>query len=487
MVIKKSVDETQQYIKDAANFKGICDAVFLPETVDDVIKILTDAEHESIGLTICGNHTSLTGSSIPIGGWVLSTERLNRILEINLSEEYAVVEPGITLKQFQEVLRADGYFFPPDPTEHSCFLGGMISTNASGAKSFKYGSTRRYVEELEVVLSGGEIVTVRRGAKIEDRWFSLIVNKNYSINFEIPASYVMPGVKNTAGYYFRPNMDIIDVFIGSEGTLGIITKIKVRIKKAPERNISFLVFFKNVQHALSFLDAQRILSKGKVEGSEIGPTTIEFFDEKALKLLTQKFPNIPESADCAVMFDQEIDTNTSTDAILNSWDIFFEKQQINLEDIWIATDERDVLRFVHMRHTLPVLVNDLVLALGMKKIGTDIAVPKSVFNSFYQKAIEKVKAHGIDYVAFGHFGDCHLHLNLLPKDSEQITIANKLYNYLCTESIKCGGTFSAEHGVGKLKKDYLYMMHGSENMQFMQNVKRKFDPAVILNNGNLFM
>lgn len=489
MLIKDFTDDLQQYLVDAANNKGNCEKVFLVESKQDIIEILKNANALNKGVTICGNHTSLTGSSIPSSDWVIATERLNKIIEIDTENQCAILEPAVTLQELQESLKLHNLFFPPDPTETSCFIGGMIGTNASGARSFKYGGTRNFIEEIEIILADGSILNLKRNNLIQGNHFELVIKNDKKISFKIPSAYKLPDVKNTVGYYLKDNMDIIDLFIGAEGTLGIITLIKIKALPIPVSNLSLVVFFDDIDNGFKFLNKIRHLSKNNFiqkNNDQVEARLIEFFDKKSLDLLANYISSIPQNSKAAFWIEQECWTNENYINLLAAWEDFLTESNVQLENVWFGVDERDRSKILSMRHLLPILVNDLITKRGMKKMGTDIALPNDKFEEYYKWAISIVEEKGIDYVAFGHFGDSHLHLNMLPENLEQMIISKNIYTYLCAEAIKLGGTFSAEHGVGKLKKEYLLMMYDNTNIDFMRSVKSSFDPNKLMGVGNLF-
>lgn len=488
MIVKTEKDEIQQYLRDQANLIGDCDKVFIVENAVEVSEILIEANLLKVPVTVCGNHTSLTGASLPSSGWVISTEKLDRIIEINKEGLFVDLEPGVTLKDLQFALRAANLFFPPDPTEDSCFVGGMISTNASGARSFKYGAVRGFVEQLDVILPQGQAVLLKRADTISGRHFVFNINERDFIEFEIPESYILPEVKNNVGYYLKPKMQPIDLFIGAEGTLGVITKIRLKLLPLPANSISLVTFFDNVNTSFDFLNKVRELSREKIGENEvkIAARVIEFYDQRSLDLLRTKFADIPADAKAAYWIEQECSNDQEYNTLLDLWDDLLNSFIGKSENIWFGADERDKFKIVGMRHYLPLMINDLIASKGIKKLGTDIAVPDDKFKDFYNKAIMKVEAGEIDYVAFGHFGNSHLHLNMLPSNPSQAIVGKKIYDHLCLEAIKINGTFSAEHGMGKLKKQYLISMFGDLNVQFMKSVKRHFDPNRILGKDNLF-
>lgn len=488
MITRTAQDEVQQYLFDQANLKGECEKVYSVEDSQEVIDVILNANELKTSVSICGNHTSLTGASLPATGWVLATDALNKILQINADEKYTIVEPGVTLGDLQKVLKSFNLFFPPDPTEDSCFIGGMISTNASGARSFKYGATRNSISELEVVLPSGELINIKNSHIIKGQSFELVISDNKKISFEIPKDYLLPEVKNAAGYFIKPDMRLIDLFIGAEGTLGVITKAKLLLKPIPVNYISLVVFFENIDEGFSFLHNLRNRSRSNRElrNNSVEARVIEFFDKKSLSLLRQKYSSIPANAVAAFWVEQECEDDAIYYSLLEEWNSFLSLLNINLDNIWFGADESDRARIINMRHDLPLMVNDIIRHRGVRKLGTDIAVPNHLFEEFYKRSIAAVEEKGFEYVAFGHFGDSHLHLNILPKNLEELGRGKQLCDYLCESAILIGGTFSAEHGVGKLKKHYLKMMMGESNVSFMRDVKKLFDPNYVLGRGNLF-
>ncbi len=252
MLIKTSPDEIQNFIVDASNTKGYCDAVYFPENKKEIIEILKKANTEKTSVTVSGNHTGLTGAGVPRGGIVISTEKLNKILEINTDDNFALLQPGVILADFLVELKSQNLLYPPDPTEDNCFIGGTVATNASGAKTFKYGPTRNYIDELEIVLADGEVLVLKRSQNIANNYnLKLKTESGKEILLDLP-DFEMPDTKNASGYFCKKNMDAIDLFIGSEGTLGIISKIKVRLLPAPEKLLSCVVFFDSENDALGF-------------------------------------------------------------------------------------------------------------------------------------------------------------------------------------------------------------------------------------------
>jgi len=488
MIIKISQDEIQNYLTDASNYSGFCDAVYIPENIKEIAELLKDNDNKKIPVTISGNGTGLTGARVPEGGIVLSTERLNKILEINVSEKYAAVEPGVILSDFQSIVNSKGLLYPPDPTERNCYIGGTVATNASGEKTFKYGPTRDYVLELELIFANGHLLKLQRGKqKAEGLNLKLKTEEGQEYDMTIP-DYIMPHIKNASGYYCKKNMDAIDLFIGSEGTLGVITKIKLKLIELPEKIISCIAFFHNENDALLFVREARNISENTRLRSDtrcIDALALEFFDENSLKFLTDEYPQIPDNAKSAVWFEQEV-TKENEDFFLESWLDLIKEFRGDQDATWLAVSDNDKRNIEKFRHSISEKVNEYISQKNLRKLGTDVAVPNEHFEELYFYSKAEAEKKNLEYVTYGHFGNSHMHMNILPKSTDEFLTGNEVYYNICKKAIALNGTISAEHGIGKIKKDFFREMVGEANISKLQQIKKILDPDLILGRGNLF-
>ncbi len=495
MIVKTQRDELENYLIDASNLQGgFAEKLFIPESADEIADILKDANENKISVTVSGARTGTVGGAIPFGGYVISLEKLNKIKEINREEKYAVVESGVILNDFQKQVESENLFYPPDPTEWSCQIGGTVATNASGARSFKYGATRNFVERLEVVLADGEILDLTRGENFSDDGILDLQTRNgKTIEIKLP-TYAQPNVrKNTSGYFSGEKVDAIDLFIGSEGTLGIITELKLKILDKPESFFSGIIFFEDENDLLNFVgkvrkhsfDARKPTESKSSHSNSIDASLIEYFDENALKFISEKFPEVPETAKGAIFFEQETNAETEDD-LLENWNELLEKHNADLENSWFTTSDRDREKMREFRHALPVSVNERIVRYKQKKVGTDMAVPDERFASFLKFYKENLEESGLEYVIFGHIGDNHLHANMIPKTDAEAEQARHLYGRFIAQAIMFGGTISAEHGIGKHKSKYLYVMMGERFLNEMAEIKKALDPNAILGRGNMF-
>ena len=494
MLVKTQPDDIQNYLTDASNLQGgNADKLFIPAFADEIAQIFREANENKTPVTVSGARTGTVGGAIPFGGYVVSHEKLNKIKNIDKDEQIAVVEPGVILADLQKAVDAEGLFYPPDPTEWSCQIGGTVATNASGARSFKYGATREFVSRLSVVLTSGEIVNIRRGDFLSDEegWLKITTQNGNKIETKVP-TYERPNVrKNVSGYFNKRPLDAIDLFIGSEGTLGVITEIELSLLPKPEGFFSGIVFFGSETEMLGFVDEARTSSFASRKCGQaarvptIDATLLEYFDGRALKFISEKFPETPTDAVGAIFFEQETSAENE-DALLEQWNDLLEKHNADLEHSWFTTNEPDREKMREFRHALPVTVNERIAKYKQRKVGTDMAVPDENFPTFLQFYKETLDASGLDYVIFGHIGDCHLHANMIPKDEAEAAKARHIYGRCVAQAIMLGGTVSAEHGIGKLKRKYLAAMMGERYLNEMAEIKRAFDPNGILGRGNMF-
>lgn len=471
----RSGDEIQLFLSDASFIRGgHADRVVLPESIEEVAEIIVAANRDRTPVTVSGAGTGTVGGRVAFGGIVLATEKLNRIKTIVHEDRggYAVVEAGVILSDLQHAVDHEGLLYPPDPTERGCFIGGTVATNASGARTFKYGPTRPYVRRLAVVLASGEILNLRRG---EVRAGSAGGIRVGAIDAKLPSYHLPSTRKNASGYFVAPEMDAVDLFIGSEGTLGVICEIETKLLPKPEGLISGVVFFANEADVLALVADVRAQGDARA---------LEFFDEESLEFLRQKYPTIPAGAVGAIFFEQEI-TESTEETVLNEWMLLLDQHHA-LSDSWFATNEQDQTKLREFRHQLPVLMNEWFGHYNQRKVSTDMAVPDEAFPGLFRLYKETLKASGLRYTIFGHIGDNHVHVNILPRDDTEGTRARELYVEFLKYAAGVGGTLSAEHGVGKLKRDYLRLFYTDDQLREMAALKRAFDPNGILGRGNIF-
>jgi D-lactate dehydrogenase (cytochrome) len=490
MIFKSDPSEIQSYLEDTSAIReGYTSGVYFAESYDEVCQILRDCNQTRTRVTLSGNGTGTTGGRIPFGGVVLAMPKLNQILSINKHSDgtgTATVQASALLYDVQQAVEAEGLLYPPDPTERFCFIGGTIANNSSGARTFKYGATRKYIERLKLALPNGDLLDIRRGEIFADKSGLLTFETQNGTHYEVPVpTYQMPNVsKHIAGYYATPKMDLIDLFIGSEGTLGVILEADLKLIPKPEHIFSGLIYFADESCLLNFVNEARRRSRQAQSPHDLSARALEYFDKHSLNFLRPKYPQIPSEAIGAIFFEHEV-SQENEDTLLQAWLNLMETHHALIDHSWIALtpDEQQAIR--DFRHALPAQVNEWYAKFKQRKISTDMAVPLMHFPDLMKLYQTKCEEHGFDYILFGHIGDAHLHLNILPKNSDEAQRAKTLYREFVRTAIQMGGTISAEHGVGKLKAEYLVEMFGELGIRQMARVKKALDKNLILNIGNL--
>jgi D-lactate dehydrogenase (cytochrome) len=503
MLTKSQPDEIQSFLADSSQVGGgFAERVVFPENAADIAEVLREATRARMPVTVSGAGTGTVAGRVPFGGIVLATDKLNQIREIVHDDgggAHAVAEAGVILSDFQRAVELEGLLYPPDPTERSCFLGGTVATNASGACTFKYGPTRNYVEGLKIALANGDVTDLRRG--------EIHADANGAIAIPLPSggliearlpTYQMPLVrKHASGYFVAPAMDAIDLFIGSEGTLGVIVEVELKLLKKPEGLLSGVVFFKSEAELLAFVKEAReqsLASRGSSptvrEGVSIfnnilDARALEYFDEESLRFLRQRYETIPPEAIGAIFFEQET-TSSSEDSLMNEWLTLLDRHDALADVSWFATNESDQAKLREFRHTLPVLMNEWFAHHNQRKVSTDMAVPDEAFAGMLRFYQDSLRGGNLRYTIFGHIGDNHVHVNILPRNDDEAVKAREIYAAFIRRAVDVGGTISAEHGIGKLKREYLLELYGEQHLREMAALKQAFDPAGILGRGNMF-
>lgn len=503
------------YLKDESNvYGGKVDSLFFPHSINHIGSILKEATEKGKPVTVSGGRTGICAGAVPTrGGFLLSLEKMTKIinLECVFGEFHLKAEAGIRLSELAAVLRTKEfgiknsvteeiknskkqYFYPPDPTETTATLGGTVATNASGARTLFYGPTRNYVVGIEVVLPSGELLKVERGNIFEEDGV-FTVQRQSGRPLVIPApTYEVPKTKHSAGLHSKKSMDLIDLFIGSEGILGIIVTVTVRLVEEPPAIFGGVAFFNTEDAALDFVDRAR--------SDSFRPLALEYFDKEALNLLdqvrreqgpTSEIPLISEFG-AAIYFESiccNIQRGTSPlkDMLLH-WEKLIESVGGSSSVAWGALNKRDLSRLKVLRHAVPETINKIVAQNKLNnrrihKVGTDMAVPDEHLKEIFGYYRSMLKGEKLRSVIFGHVGNNHLHVNMLPCTDDELSRAKELYRSFAKKAVTLGGSVSAEHGIGKLKKDYLLLQYPKEHIGEMQAIKKTLDSRGILNPGTM--
>ncbi len=485
MIEKTSAQDIAPYLEDSSGLAGRdVSKVYIPQNEKEIADLITFHAAKKIPLTLSGGGTGTTGGRVPFGGCVLSMEQFKSISDIRKTTDGAVmtVGSGTSLKDIHETAEAHGYFYPPDPTEDASFIGGNISTNASGARSFKYGVTRNYIERLKVAVDG-QMLDVPRGKYIsKGRDFCDVPVLN---SFRVPG-YRMPDIKNSAGYFARDGMDLIDLFIGSEGTLACIVEADIRLLKKEHDLLAVFAFFRDIPSSLSFMkDIRQASLKNRGRGTGLNAAAMEYFDKNAVKLLSLRHPSLPAWAESVVFLEEEISPGTG-DGYLEELGRILEKNKASLDETWFADTNDKINRFKKIRYDIPALVNEIVKKNGYPKAGTDIAVPETGAEEMFYFFRDRLEESGMTHLIFGHAGDNHFHVNMLPSTQEEQEKVKRIYLEFVRKALSLGGTVSAEHGIGKTKHAFLREMYGDKGIKEMAGLKTRLDTSNVLGLDNMF-
>lgn len=481
-----------KYLSDAAHFPGgHAAAIAIPRDVSEIPSIVRDAAT----LLVVGAQSSLTGGATPMGDVVLSTEKLNRILDVGPG--HIRVEAGVPIAVMQEALAKSGAWFPPAPTFTGAFAGGIVATNAAGAATFRHGPVRPWVQGLTVVLADGSELAIERGARRAEE-----------MGVPVP-TYRMPGVvKVSAGYFAAPGMDLIDLFIGSEGTLGVITTVTFRaLSPVPTSALAF-VPCPSEPDALALVGDLR---------REPGVAAIEHVDRRCLEILHEDGADrrcdvrVPAGTALALLVQMELPAGTSeADAFAR------------IEDSLSAGGERTVLgrvcRLLHahgvfdaaemalpgqarraeqliaLREAVPAGVNARVgraqqaIDPRIAKTAADMIVPFERFAEMMDIYRAGFASRGLDFAVWGHISDGNVHPNVLPRAYADVERGKEAILFFGREAARLGGCPLAEHGVGRnpVKQALLRGLYGDAGIEEMRAVKRALDPGWKLAPGVIF-
>ncbi|MFY8089780.1 MAG: FAD-binding oxidoreductase [Chitinophagaceae bacterium] len=421
------------------------EVVVKPRTTNEIAAIMQLCNSELLPVTPRGAGTGLSGGALPhIGGVLLSTERMNTILEIDERNLQITTEPGVITEVLMNAVKEKGLFYPPDPSSRgSCFIGGNIAENSGGPKAVKYGVVKDYVLNLEVVLPNGEVIWT--GANV---------------------------LKNSTGY------NLTQLMVGSEGTLGIVTKIVLKLLPLPKYDLLMLAPFANLEKASEAVSA--IFRAG------FTPSGLELVEIDALKIVSQMVDShaVPVTDDIAAHLIIEVDGN-NLDVLMQDMEQISELLvQFEAGEIFFADDANQKNELWKLRRRV---------AEAVKSVGYTIEEDTVVPRAELPKLIKGVKELGLQYgfhaVCYGHAGDGNLHIRI-----NHPTIKNSHGNAEMTEALRAlfilvkslGGTVSGEHGVGLIQKPYMDIVFKQANLRLMQSIKKAFDPNNILNAGKIF-
>ncbi|HEV8495267.1 MAG TPA: FAD-binding oxidoreductase [Gemmatimonadaceae bacterium] len=460
MDLSRDDDVRRAYARDASGLELIPDAVARPTTIADVVGVVRAAISDGVPVTPAGAQTSTTAASIVDRGVLLSMRGMSRVLDIDPTQRMARVEPGVIVGVLNDELAPLGLRFAPDPTsEHEATIGGAIACNASGARSLRYGATRAHVRAVRVVNGNGDVLDFRRS------------------NLE----------KNTVGFHIA--QDQVDWIVGSEGTLGAVVEAELALVPLPEREVGLAIPFRSERAALAFVVAAREQGDGATGPR---PQCLEYFDEAALVIARGEANSSRwmEGASALVYLEQAIDAGDSFDDVLGNWLTLAESLGASANDIDVYGDASAIRAARRFRHAVPSFMNErgsARRAFGGRKVSTDWAVPYRRLAEALDTARRAADAQRVaPPVCYGHAGNGHPHENFIAEDADELARINIAVGDTITAVLALGGTVAAEHGLGKLKRQWLAVQLSPTQLELMRSLKRLLDPHCTFAPGNVF-
>ncbi len=436
-----SQGERYSYSFDASFGTYLPDVVVFPKTAQEISQILKLANRQKIPVTPRGGGTSLSGGPLPVaGGIALVMTRMNSLLEIDRENLLAIVEPGVITANLHKKADEAGLFYPPDPSSSSVStIGGNLAENAGGPHGLKYGVTKHYVIGLEVVTPQGEII--RTGGMT---------------------------VKNVTGY------DLTPLIIGSEGTLGVITKVILRLIPKPASRNTLMAVFPDL------IDSGRAISG--VLSSGVLPAKMEIMDQASIQAVENYKPcGLPTDADAIILIEVDGHPVAVQEEIMKVAEIC---KQYRASEIRVAANEAEREELWKARK----LVSPAITQVKPTKISEDATVPRSKIPEMFQRLREIRDKYKVHLVVFGHAGDGNLHPNIITdaRDKEEMHRVEEAVGEIFRAAVELGGTLSGEHGIGTMKAPYMEMELGPVGLDMMRRIKEAWDPNNILNPYKIF-
>lgn len=481
------------FLRDESRRTGHAASIAFPSSGDELAAVLGYARAHAIPLTVQGARTGITGGAVPDGGGIVNLSRMARVAPASPDPATGAprlfAEPGATLSAIRDACPS-GWFFAPDPTEPSASIGGMAACNASGALSYLYGPVRPSVAAARILLEDGTLLDLERG---RDRLRGLRLELPGRGDADLPALPPRPAVKNAAGYFLEPDMDILDLFIGSEGTLGILAGATLRLLPAPAERWALLAFPGDTPaEAAAAVQALRRAFRADTPPARLA--ALEYFDARALAFLRARTDDpvarSAPSSRAALYAEFHASSADAAEAALLLAADTLEAAGTDPDGTLIADNATSLARFKTFRHALPESVNALISERrrahpAIVKLGSDMSVPDDRLEDVLALYASGLAASGLEHVVFGHIGDNHLHINILPRDEADMAAGRALYDGFAERIVSWGGSLSAEHGIGKAKTGLLRRMYPPSALAAMSRIRDTLSPLRLLNPANL--
>ncbi len=501
----------ESYLRDESKLVGDAFGVVRAFDSKQVAQVLRICSYSCAPVTVSAGRTSITGSSVPYSGIVLDISQIKGFDQQNPS----CVRPGTILADYRKGVDELGLFYPPDPTsQDSCAIGGNVACNASGALSYLYGPTREYIQGLEIAFTNGSLLSFKRGDFISNRGFFTVPKDRFDPPLQDDAIWPAPKLdikpwrtcKNAAGLFSEDKMDLVDLFIGSEGILGVVTNIVTRLMPKRKPYFALMLYTHGRRQTVELVKTLDLFRKAYSENDQhalekirkfwnrndppfLTPACMEWFSSSCAALLSEPRASRLAESYGSIFIEQEYEPDQDPWDVAEVWSDFMETfndqngqdpQEVYVE---VALDAKGIREIRNDRLMVPERLNQLIRP-GMVKIGADFATPMDKLEEtleLYDQNLPK----GVSYT-FGHIGNAHVHYNITPRSEKEKLEVKDLNLRLAQKICQFGGTISAEHGAGKIKHQAVEIMFGPEGISEMLRVKKAFDPALVLNRHNIF-
>ena len=515
LVVDRSPERVQAHIEDAAHFPGgHADAFARPSSEKEVAGLLA----ASRSVLPIGAQSSLTGGATPHGGVILSLERF---ADIVVEGDRVHVGAGVPLVLLQDALHGAHRWYPPVPTFTGAWVGGVIATNAAGAATFKYGTTRPWVDALTIVLACGCVLDLQRGAQVTTRVEGWMIACEHGERFLRPGSYQLPHVaKVSAGYYAADDMDLIDLFIGSEGTLGVITRATLRTQPEPPAFAMALITTTSEAAALALTGdlrdaAQDTWRTGDRRGIDVA--AIEHMDRRCIEIVREDGADrrndvaLPDDADVVLFVHLELPGSSTAETLFDEvaralgpdaietpmarlCRLLDRHGVLDRTELAMPGDKARLDQFYALREAAPTGVNRRVgdakrdIDARIEKTAADMIVPFGRLAEMMRRYRDGYRRRGLDFAIWGHISDGNLHPNVLPRSYADLTAGKDAILEFGRDVAELGGCPLAEHGVGRnpVKQALLTQMFGNQGIAEMRAIRRTLDPDGRLAPGVLF-
>ena len=463
-------EKYEEYLIDESKYKGYADSISFPESEEEIKAILEKMRNEQAPVTIQGAKTGITGAAIPAGGHILNLSHMNKVIEHSILEDGTgriVVEPGINLMELQKEIgarfRKEHLFWPPDPTETSASIGGIIASGAQGISHMLYGDTAKYVESIRLIDGMGNIRDISTGQEEE----------------------ILPGEKINA----------MDMVLGKEGITGIITRITLKVIPKPETVWGIVFFFEDTAGAAAFVD---VLRKELPEEDEAKVAAVEYIDRRSIDLIEtrketmtkiKELPDIEEDIQ-ALVYTELQGNEDGIEMLAESLMESAMECGSDPDRAWALSGDTEVEKLHAFRHAAAETANLYIEEQRRKddritKLGTDMLVGNLSFGELLEQYEKDMEETGLKGCIFGHALENHLHVNILPEDYETYEKGITLIRKWAEEAEKCHGKIAGEHGIGKLRRQIMGDYISKDYLSLCRKLKSHLDIEGRLNQGNI--